>query len=79
MSANDILITEIPVFVEVEQDSGILPLFQKWGKFKNPQKVEIIGYDGDALEPFISRDGQYLFFNNGYKRTQIQIYIMQKR
>lgn len=32
--------------------------------FKNSVKVEIIGYDDDMMEPFISRDGQYLFFNN---------------
>jgi Tol biopolymer transport system component len=23
-----------------------------------------VGYEGDAMEPFISRDGRYLFFNN---------------
>ena len=38
--------------------------------FQNPQKVEIQGYDGDALEPFITRDGQYLFFNNGYQKPK---------
>jgi Tol biopolymer transport system component len=32
--------------------------------FRNPQRVTIEGYDGDAMEPFISRDGKYLFFNN---------------
>jgi hypothetical protein len=29
-----------------------------------PKRVEIIGYDDDAMEPFISRDGRYLLFNN---------------
>jgi len=33
-------------------------------EFQNPQLVTIEGYDGDAMEPFISRDGKYLFFNN---------------
>jgi Tol biopolymer transport system component len=33
-------------------------------EFQNPQRVTIEGYDGDAMEPFISRDGKYLFFNN---------------
>ena len=37
--------------------------------FGNPQLVEIIGYPTDRYqhvqEPFISRDGQYLFFNSG--------------
>ena len=32
--------------------------------FQNPQRVTIEGYTGDAMEPFISRDGKYLFFNN---------------
>ncbi len=31
-----------------------------------PQMVEISGYQGDAAEPFLSRDGRLLFFNNGY-------------
>lgn len=35
-----------------------------FSEFKNPQKVNIIGYTDHAMEPFISRDGQYLFFNN---------------
>ncbi len=32
--------------------------------FSNPTRVTITGYTGDAMEPFISKDGQYLFFNN---------------
>ncbi len=32
--------------------------------FGNPEPVTIIGYDGDAMEPFVSRDGVYLFFND---------------
>jgi Tol biopolymer transport system component len=32
--------------------------------FQNPQRVTIEGYDGEAMEPFITRDGKYLFFNN---------------
>jgi hypothetical protein len=31
--------------------------------FANPQQVTLLGYSGDAMEPFISRDGKYLFFN----------------
>jgi len=33
-------------------------------QFYTPQKVTITGYTGDIMEPFISRDGHYLFFNN---------------
>jgi WD40-like Beta Propeller Repeat len=32
--------------------------------FGNPTPVVITGYTGDAMEPFVSKDGQYLFFNN---------------
>lgn len=31
---------------------------------EQPKRVEITGYDEDAMEPFISRDGRYLLFNN---------------
>jgi hypothetical protein len=32
--------------------------------YDNPERVTIIGYDDDAMEPFITRDGHYLLFNN---------------
>jgi Tol biopolymer transport system component len=32
--------------------------------FSAPVRVQINGYDGDAMEPFLSRDGRFLFFNN---------------
>ena len=32
--------------------------------FGAEQRVAIRGYAGDAMEPFITRDGRYLFFNN---------------
>lgn len=32
--------------------------------FTNVTPVTISGYTGDAMEPFISRDGRFLFFNN---------------
>jgi WD40-like Beta Propeller Repeat len=34
------------------------------GEFANPTLVNIEGYTGSAMEPFISLDGQTLFFNN---------------
>src|ERR1700742_2005115 len=37
--------------------------------FSNPQHVTIEGYDGDAMEPFITRDGRYLLFNNSNAPT----------
>jgi len=33
-------------------------------EFYDPQRVTIRGYDGDAMEPFLTRDGKILFFNN---------------
>jgi len=35
-----------------------------YAAFSNPTLVTISGYSGDAMEPFISKDGNYLFFNN---------------
>lgn len=35
-----------------------------WARFGAPQRVAVAGYDGDAMEPFLSRDGRVLFFNN---------------
>ena len=32
--------------------------------FHSPQEVQIDGYDGHCMEPFVSRDGRYLFWNN---------------
>ena len=34
------------------------------GPFANLEPVTIRGYSGDAMEPFITRDGRYLLFNN---------------
>jgi len=49
-------------------DSKVRP--PAFTEFSNPEMVQILGYDdsdgnsNDAMEPFISRDGNYLFFNN---------------
>ncbi len=32
--------------------------------FATPERVTIRGYSADAMEPFVSRDGRYLLFNN---------------
>ena len=37
------------------------PVNTEWS---HDQVVTIKGYSGDAMEPFISRDGAYLFFND---------------
>ena len=33
-------------------------------KAQQPRRVFISGYDADAMEPFVTRDGRYLLFNN---------------
>jgi hypothetical protein len=33
-------------------------------EFSGPRAVEIVGYRDHAMEPFVSRDGRYLLFNN---------------
>jgi hypothetical protein len=42
--------------------------------FTNPERITIRGYDGESLDPFITRDGRYLFFNTSHfdsKRTAL--------
>ena len=44
--------------------------------FTNPVRVEIQGYkDFAAKEPFISRDGQYLFFNNTNDKPGVDTHV----
>ncbi|MGO9450632.1 MAG: hypothetical protein ACLQDV_06230 [Candidatus Binataceae bacterium] len=52
-------------------DSGAKrPRPAAYTEFGNPEMVQILGYDdnqgnsNDAMEPFISRDGNFLFFNS---------------
>ena len=45
----------LPVYAGKEPESEL---------FVKPEAVSIAGYDGNAMEPFISPDGHYLFFNN---------------
>jgi hypothetical protein len=36
---------------------------EEYRAFQNPERVAVRGYDGEIVDPFISRDGRYLFFN----------------
>ena len=47
------------------------PMF---GVFTNPQLVMIEGYTQDAMEPFISPDGDYLFFNESNSAPVTNLY-----
>jgi hypothetical protein len=42
--------------------------------FADPVPVTIRGYSGDAMEPEISRDGRYLFFNNSNTAPDTNLY-----
>jgi WD40-like Beta Propeller Repeat len=55
-----ILLTAISGLVGCSKPSEpVLP-----SAFGQPVKVTVTGYTGNAMEPFISRDGAFLFFNN---------------
>jgi hypothetical protein len=43
--------------------------------FRNPELVTVTGYTGDVMEPFISRDGAYLFFNNAGGLTDKDLFF----
>jgi WD40-like Beta Propeller Repeat len=45
----------LPVFTAKENESNL---------FDHPERVTIDGYEGSAMEPFLSPDGHFLFFNN---------------
>jgi hypothetical protein len=45
----------------IAQDS---PRHLRSDLYVDPQPITIAGYSGSAMEPFISPDGRYLFFNN---------------
>ncbi len=44
-------------------ESGHEPVKEN-NEFSNPKKVTITGFESHAMEPFITRDGNYLFFNS---------------
>lgn len=45
------------------------PLTPAYDGFTNSQRVTIRGYSGHAMEPFLTRDGRYLLFNNSNDPT----------
>jgi len=45
-----------------------------FGVFTNPEPVTIEGYTQDAMEPFISPDGNYLFFNDSNSLATTDLY-----
>jgi len=47
-----------------QQKADAVAALPEYRAFGEPQRVEIRGYQGDAMEPFITKDGRYLLFNN---------------
>ncbi len=47
-------------------------------KFANEQPVNIVGYTGNAMEPSISRDGQYLFWNSLNDSVDTKLFYAKK-
>jgi hypothetical protein len=59
LAAISLFLLNWPVTVRAADAPDITP-----GVFTNPDRVTINNYNKDAMEPFISLDGNYLFFNN---------------
>lgn len=45
-------------------DAVVVRSAREYRAFGNSERVSIRGYVGDAMEPFITKDGRYLLFNN---------------
>jgi hypothetical protein len=56
------LICFLLVFFSCKSDDKVTPSMKI--TFSQPQQVTIIGYESDSMEPFLSRDGNTLYFNN---------------
>lgn len=47
-------------------------------EFSDPEKVAIQGYSGHAMDPFITRDGNYLFFNSHNEGEYTRLYYARR-
>lgn len=48
-----------------QSDEGVAThLGPEYVAFRTPRRVTIRGYNGDAMEPFITKDGRYLLYNS---------------
>ena len=73
LSEADDLLDEILSHFKEEGSDSSKELFSK------NTEVRILGYDGDAMEPFISRDGKYMFFNSEHSpMTEKDIYFAER-
>ncbi len=60
----DDVLTDFEALFAVPSPYDASPQTRAGEKFTNDRVVKIHGYDGDAMEAFVSRDGRYLFFNS---------------
>jgi len=61
---NIILIVSVMLAVGCEDDGRGLYIPVSYPEFTDETEVIISGYNEDAMEPFISKDGNFLFFNS---------------
>jgi hypothetical protein len=57
----------ITIFLFIFSCSAEIPVMERNStvfQFDKPKRVIVTNYRGDIMEPFISRDGHYIFFNN---------------
>jgi hypothetical protein len=65
----------VPLCTSPAREGEALPLS---AEFRNFRRVEILGYPGDAMEPFLSRDGQFLFFNSLNDGRDTSLYLARR-
>jgi hypothetical protein len=64
----------VDVLVRSECSAATVDSRTAFGVFTNPEPVTIEGWTQDAMEPFISPDGNYLFFNNSNSAPTTNLY-----
>jgi len=73
-----ILFSALPVLLFTSCDKEKSKSHTEIPDFVNEQQVLIQGYQGDAMEPFISKDDKYLFFNSLDGENNKDIYYASK-
>jgi hypothetical protein len=59
------VLSTLPSCAPRELDTpGHPPVAPEYRAFSTPERVSIRDYNGDAMEPFVTKDGQYLLFND---------------
>jgi hypothetical protein len=74
------LVSALSACAPQHADDGTIPrAAAEYRAFGAAQRVTIRGYDGDAMEPFITNDGRYLLFNNrNDPRTNTNLHFAER-